>query len=278
MPATQQNINQVKDTIRNLLNLASNDAAAEGEVANALEFAQKMMAKYHLNESDIKEIDPLTIDRVDVSKLNYTNIHSYTLGKNPCSWESYLAQFIKEYIGSIIVYQEHSPSVKKTKHGTVAFDSEGFQQVKTKVVFNGPENDVYLAQNLFDEIALTISALARMKYGSHLRGDGRAYGDGFVCSLMKQLNFSKQQLLSTNKVPINNSTSLMVRAAHSLVKRKKLETTKYLKNQGIKLTNTQPSVINATSSAYADGQRDGKQFNTQDSRKNYDRTNQRRLT
>jgi len=51
-------LDNVKDTIRKLLNLAENDGAADGEIDNALRFARRLMHQHHLSEEDIDRSDP----------------------------------------------------------------------------------------------------------------------------------------------------------------------------------------------------------------------------
>jgi len=47
------NLDQIKERIRKLLNLANDDAAMGGEVRNAIAFAERLMATHHLSEADL---------------------------------------------------------------------------------------------------------------------------------------------------------------------------------------------------------------------------------
>lgn len=276
MSRSGQSIEQVKDTVRKLLNLAANDAAADGEIQNALNFAQKMMAKYHLSEADIPSDNPdiQQIDSVDVSNFTYKSGGSNSQGVSLSSWECGLGTFIQRFVGSVVVYQQTEKEVQKTTHGTIQFDNNGKPIKKQKMVFTGTEDDVTLCEQLFDEIALTISVMARMKFGSYLRGPGRAYGDGFVSSLFTKLKQS-QQLLAA---PTSDSTTLVIRATNALTLRKKNQAQAFLSSKGIRLGSAVSSKVKNYSDAYSSGQQDGSSFNASQSKKSYDRSSRKRLT
>ena len=55
-------IDKAKDTIRKLLDLAADDAAAENEIENAIRFARKLMDKHNLSEDDLPQADERIID------------------------------------------------------------------------------------------------------------------------------------------------------------------------------------------------------------------------
>ena len=120
-------LEQAKDTIRKLLNLAADDGAAEGEVDNALRFADRLMRAHHLSEDDIGEDDP-HVDAAREESWEFGEGEAWSTGQSFCSWEHQLAHFVNDLIGSTKYY--YNPSKIQRKDGRIIFDDGGRATVK----------------------------------------------------------------------------------------------------------------------------------------------------
>jgi hypothetical protein len=246
-------LDKVKERIRLLLNVANNSGSTDGEIDNALRFAKQMMLAYHLEEQDLKDSDPHT----KAAQLEFEQSKTFSLGKRDSSWESRLCGFVSHFFGSVGVYIENYQTEQKTKHGTIAFDQNGNPKMAKAIVFYGPKDECLLAKEMYEQLAITIAGMARLRYGGFLRGKGRDYGDGYVSGLMNSLHEQEYKLRNDS-----SSTGMIVHRGNQLALRKKEAAQEWLADtQGIHLAKAQKRKIGSSSGAYSSGRKDGENTN-----------------
>jgi len=248
-------MDQAKSTIRKLLNLATNDGAAEGEIDNAFRFADRLMRAHHLSLDDVEENDDPHQAAANEELWEFGQAHGKATGRHFCSWEKSLASFVNQFLGSTKCYLDghHRP---KTEYGTFEFDDRGRMKCESRMIFYGLEDEVTMAAEMFDQWRLAIAALARMKCGGALRGKGQHYGDGFVAGMLEKLREGRktEELTSDEK-----STALVVRT-NAIVTRKKERASSWLAHtKGIKLSTEYSSGRRTFDpNAYGQGKQDGR--------------------
>jgi hypothetical protein len=240
-------IDKVKDRIRKLLNLAENDAATEGEINNAVNFAQRLMQEHHITQEDIHT------HAADQERVEMNQEAAFTSGVKVCAWEHALANFVTEMIGSVGVYSAGTHNAT-TPHGTMLFDNKGQPCKRHKYVFYGEIEEARLATDLYTDLTRTIAAMARMRYGGALRGDGRDYGLGFVSGLRTKLSEAKTQAQT-------ETTALAVRCTQ-IVTQKRAAAGDWLKSVGVDLHRSTRRISGASNgNAYGQGKADGAKAN-----------------
>jgi hypothetical protein len=230
------NIDTIKDTVRKLLNLAKNDAAYDGEVENAIKFAQKLMAQHNISEADLIEAS---------TSREMSSTFAWGNGRTLCSWEIMLASFIRDFLGSVVTLINKNVTPRRTEIGTLSFDADENVVEGQSVHFFGIPEEALLAKNLYENLALTIATMARLKYGTALRKEGREYGDGFILGLYEKLEKAKQE----QKQLTQQSTALVVKK-YDLVKQE------YIKRGGTFGKKIGPKTVKVTR-AYNEGVKDG---------------------
>lgn len=236
----------VKDRIRKLLNVTAENNATEGEIENAMRAAKALMMAHHLSEADIAEHNAGVREEIRFAKAC-----TYTTYKGMQDWETRIGHFVIKFFGTVDWFR--SSDVNKTREdGTLIFDKDGRPETATRLTFYGPEEDVEMAREMFSELCLTVATLARMKFGSIYRPDGRSYANGFGDGLMTKLETVVQQLSNDSQ-----SKALVVQSEkHALAIRN--DAKKWL---GIKLVKGRKAYgsrrVNPT--AYNSGYTDGKE-------------------
>jgi hypothetical protein len=252
------NTDQIKKTVADLLRLAENDAAAEGEVENAIRFARRLMDAHHLSEEECR-LDP---HAAAAQKEIMGEQTIYGSVRTLAFWEQTLASFVELLVGSVGVYRTSKQIVRQ--NNIIQFDEAGEPQVKCGLVFYGPVEDINLACDLFDSLHQTIATVARLKYGGALRGDGRNYCEGFVVGLNTKLKEVKRQDLIQQE-----SRALIVRSTEIAKATKERAKLWLQENKDWKLRKSQKrqagSAYNAN--AFQDGITDGKNINPKVNRK-----------
>jgi hypothetical protein len=232
------NIEQVKDKIRKLMNVAKNDAASEGEIENAIRAAQALLMKHQLSEDEIGEAG---------RRHKMQQDKAFTRGRHVSTWECGLASFVRDFVGAVSVYKESNIPYK-------IFCEEGRSiQLKGAFTFYGPEEDVALAIELFSDLQLLIATMARRKYQGLFKGKGRMYAEGFTGGLNSQLQRSRAQLKRDK-----SSTALVVQSEkrNQVIRR---EATEWLnREQGVSLTTSSRRGNYNSATIYQDGFQDGK--------------------
>lgn len=249
----------IKDRIRKLLNLGADDGAFDGEVTNAMAAARALMLKHQIDDSDLERSDE---DRVE--ETVFGTGRAYSNNRFLSKWESALQYAISDLVGTVGCYRLSAE--QREKDGRLQFDKNGRPEMKTPLVFYGPESDVADAVVLFSEWQTTIATLAVMKHGGVFFGAGRNYAEGFAMGLLKKVRAIRQaetEQISAQKrgqlTGAAGAAALMVLSANQLMAKKKEAALDWLKNEkGIKLRKTGGSAGGKYDrNAYQAGLRDG---------------------
>lgn len=259
-----RNIEEVKQRIRKLLNVASGNAATEGEIDNAMRFARRLMIVNQLDESDIPttSTDP---HEAAADRETYSQTASLSISRNLSNWENDLAHVICALIGTVKFYQKSQKVLRKTAHATLKMnDRTGRPDRATQINFYGPEEDAADASELFEEWTQLIAAMARMKYGGALRGEGRCYAEGFVAGVersVESIKAEERKLIDQRQTltGVDKTTALSLVNATGLMKAKRERGSQWLADTaGVKLRNMRRTAAPiVSSSALREGIRDG---------------------
>ncbi len=158
--------NEVLNKIKKLLSLANDKAAFDGEVDGALRAVRNLMLKHNIEQADVDAHDPSK-----AQQTKFARRQTDSLGKDLSTWEAYLMVAICELIGTIKCYRTYNKT------------AEGF----TVIYFYGPEQDTETAKQMFIEWTEIIATMARMKFKTVFRGDGRSYAEGFAVGLQTKV-------------------------------------------------------------------------------------------
>lgn len=150
--------NNIKERLKKLLNLADDQSASSGEVANAMRMARKLMVEHGLSRDSLKDSEFL--------RLSVENI-----GKNLSTWEAQAAIFICDLVGYVTPIQGRG-----------------------RLDFFGPGEDVRTTADLYTLTRDTIKATALLLYDGWYRGDGALYAQGYVLGLSEAHKKASQQL------------------------------------------------------------------------------------
>lgn len=215
------NLERIKDTIRKMLDLAKDDAATEGEIRNALNFAQKLMDQHNLSEEDLPDADNrlLEIERAECGQFN-----AFTGSEKVAMWERYLASFISK-LTNVPNFLHHGTETVR-KNGLVQLGDDGNARRARRYVFYGITEDAQFATQLYEELQITLATLARLKYGSVYRNSGRDYCEGFTEGLHSQLE-------QVQEVP-SACTALVVKR-NEIVEAKQRRAAEFIESKGIRL-------------------------------------------
>lgn len=255
-------ITKIKEQVRKLMDLAGDDAALQThEAENALAFARRLMLKHNIDEA---ELASAKTPHEQAADEQYADAAGYSTFTRIMPWENVLATAIADLIGTTGVYIRGIVT-KKTEHGTLDFDAKGKEQQRTQLVFYGPQDDARDARDLFAEWSMVIFAMARMKYGQAIRGDGRAYAAGFARSLWDKVQkLAKKERLAVAGMnqdlleSTGGGTALALTQGLALVAAKKEAAKKWLrKAKGIKLHSRSSSGPGFGKDAYGAGKSDG---------------------
>lgn len=236
-----------KKIIRDMLRLAKDSGAAEGEIRNAVTMAKRLMDKHHLSEEDVaddiqpEDFEPLDLDDVEFAK------EATVCGANKISaWEQYLATFVIEFIGGVGCCVD--PVGPEKRH---------------ELVFFGIAEDVVLASEIFRELQAAVSEMARTRYGSLFRGDGRDYAEGFGMGLhgyLRELwpNEQYEHLLGNS----NKRAMIIANQRELICDQKKEAAEDWIEQQGFRIKEKGERRRRRTASfngkAFAEGKRDGR--------------------
>lgn len=251
-----KNESEIKDRIRKLLNVAKDDAATEGEIDNALRFAQAMMERHHLDEFDLAEepedqwkaVEAAVKDRVFVS-----------IGKAFHAWENHLAVFCSEFVGGVGVYRDCDKSKLARNHRGIAMLNEQEEPYKAvRFCFYGIAEDAMMAAELFHELWLTIRSMSRLRWGTIYTKDGGYYAQGFVSGLHGKLKINQAEQKKIVQSSNDSRALILIARRTDLVERKKKAATEWLETTGIKLKKgSGTSGANGSHQAWQEGFDDG---------------------
>lgn len=199
MPSVSH-IENVKRRIRGLLAIAADDSQFDGEVANAMELAERAMEAYHLERADV-EADGAGETPTD-EPMGETL--AACTGARLSTWESTLYRAVSSLVGSVKAYATQTDS-----------PVGAFQRAtrKAAVMWYGPADDARLAAELFEEWSHTIATLAVGKYRGCMRGDGARYAYGFASALQEH---AKRQARQRDNVFTDSTRAIVKRENGSL--------------------------------------------------------------
>lgn len=256
----------IKDRIRKLLNLAENDAATEGEIENAMRFAQRLMAEHCLTEADVQKVGEQSAEQV--AQARTYGKHAVPMGSSRTSqWEWDAACAVcGVFQGQVQVYRTHTQPVV-TPAGLPKFDDDGNPIERRHWVFYGPDAESVLAGELFLSVALAIQTMARLRYGSVWKGAGRSYAEGFAEALMLKVASENRDASARASLPSATGPgtgSALVLRSKEITKAIRHEAKNYLQREhGVKLSNRGGGSL-GTGKHYAGandaGRRDGSKF------------------
>jgi hypothetical protein len=259
------NLETVKSRIRKLLNLAGDDAAADGEIDNALAAARRLMLEHSINEADVKTAEEAyaALDRFDASSIEYGTTSVDATKRALSAWESTLTHVITGLVGTVKCYTNRS---HKTAHGTVRLDRNGRGFAQSTIVFYGPAEDARDAAELFREWSETILALGVLKHGGSHRGAGRSYCGGFAAGMLAKVTTTlRAERADVDRLhaATDTSTALVVlQNALEIQSQKRDAAAKWLRaEKGIHLSSRGGSRSGYSAGGYSAGFADGQRSN-----------------
>lgn len=254
-------LEKVKDTINKLLNLAENDAAAKGEVENAMRFAARLMEQHQLTEEDVR-LNRVDEKILDLENQTFAELSGYMGGNKFCHWESDAASFACAFVGGVKWY--YVEGVPYRINGILQYHTgkwAGQSQTRTRVTFYGIQEDVEMAFEVYNQLIMVIASMAKLKWGGVYRGPGRNYCEGFVKGIWSKWYSDQDSQKKLAKA--STSTALVVIDSRQLVvKRKEELATQWLEKSNKKLksaTKNRAGSFNAE--AQLDGRNDGHSYN-----------------
>lgn len=243
-------LDKIKERIRRCLNLAER-SDVEGEVNAAMAAATQLMSSYHLTREDIVRENGST----DCKEVVFGDAIAFTYGERLTGWQSSLANFCCDFIGSCKAYITRN--VPRRINGVIHLDHKGGSK-GSRITFYGPLEDAVFAAELFHEVCVATATAGRLRWGGFSHGAGGAYCEGFVAGL-KSANIKEMARLeahseSRSLVLRSKETALALRtqAEGWLERERKVRLGKPGKIKGV---NT-----NVNKEAYAEGKEDGKNY------------------
>lgn len=155
--ANNDSMARIVERIKKMRKVASNAAATEGEIENALRMASTMMLQHNIADEDLQE-------EVADQGSAFGRIAVFVNGLRCASWEMDLALYISALFGNVFCFSDRGGR-------------------RSRISFYGPIDSVERAVELFRELLVEIATLARLKYGGYAKGRGASYAEGFVAEL-----------------------------------------------------------------------------------------------
>jgi len=258
------NVDEIKRKLRAILAKTDDGSGAtEAEVANALAFARRLMVQHNISTEELGRPRNEHELAADAEAVEYGRACAWTQGQRLSAWESTLSAAIERLVGTVGRYRS---SVRPARRdGRALFSETGAPRRAVPIYFYGPVADARDATELFEEWALTISALGRMRYGNVYRGEGRSYCEGFAAALRDRVTRLQREERTRIEASQRGSLhpaekALVVQTADALglmaAKREQAEA--WLSRQGVELGRRGRSAGGEHhSGAYAAGKTDG---------------------
>lgn len=250
-----RDLDKIKSKILKLINLSEDVNASNGEVANAMNAATRMMAAHNLTRDDIdhsaKSGDP-------TQRVTMGRHCAVSIGTNLSTWECMLMHFVCDFIGYVAHYKTSLQYLRKD--GIAVLDDEGHQRKGCLIYFYGSSDSAEACVELYEELRDTICAMAQLLYGGWYKGDGAVYAQGF-CS---GLELARQKAIDAYKNSDDQTTALVLQDEKQqaiVIKRGK----DWLKKEhGIQLRKgSRRSGASGDAAAFSNGQRDGRNHGAQ---------------
>lgn len=247
-------IDKVKDRVRKLLNLAHDDAAAEGEIDNALRFAKQLMDEHHLSEDDLSQEPEDQYKQIENSPKCSQFV---SVSGRIYAWESGLSMFCARFVGGVGTYIDSRKTPARDHRGmAILHPRTNEPYAARRICFYGIAEDVALAAELFHELRLSIIASAILKFGGYCKGDGGYYCEGFVAGLREKTRKAEEQ---SKPLASDSKALVLVDRRKDLIERKKDAGNEWLKSQGIKLcSGSHRSGASGSSDSFHEGRSDGR--------------------
>jgi hypothetical protein len=260
-------IEKVKDTIRKLLNLANNEGAAEGEIANAMRFAARLMEQHQLSEEDVSKVDEKLLD-LEHAEMAQQSFFAHGEAESIQQWVSSAANFACSFVGGVKWYYQSAVPVRD-ENGILKLKRTGSPIRRTKMTFYGIAEDVEIAHQVYDELCMTIMAVARLRFGVVYRGSGRSYCEGFMAGLWNKWYNDQDQQRKLAHQPTSGSTALMVIDARKEIVARKEQLAKDWLSTKVKLGKgrSSRSQRDVDYDAYGTGKSDGSKYSASGSRR-----------
>lgn len=258
-------LDDIKRKLQGILAKAKQGSGAtEEEAQAALEFARRLMLKHQIDETDLQSGPARSVHEI-AADLEYGQAIGYSEGAKMSTWAKILAAAVKNLIGTVDAYSGRRNTVSRNLDNSVKFDELGLPEKGCQMIFYGPAEDARDAVLLFNEYCILVAAMARLKYGGALRGEGRSYAEGFVMALYKKVDQIKKD--EQRQIQSCQSSALILVSSLSLMQAKLEKAQQWLKEeQGVRLKKGTGGSGQHHSHAFDDGQVDGNNTNFQHQR------------
>lgn len=248
------NLAAIKEKIRRLLAVAENHASAEGEIETAMRVATQLMTAHQLSREDVANLS----EQDRAGRIAYGKHACFTFGANFTLWESRLANFCADFIGTCRFY--YASKIIRRRDGVAVIGDTGAPLLGTRITFYGPDDDAAFCCELFEEISVAIATLARLRWGGFARGAGGSYCEGFAEGLSEANRKELERLEDSSDA---QTRSLVLRSnANAIVIRKDAQA--WLeKSEGIRLGRGRGrSGVSSgfSSEAFSEGRSDGRKY------------------
>jgi hypothetical protein len=246
--------------IHGLLRLGADDGATEAEAASALRFARRLILNMGMTEEEVRaglEADASTLrdPHAVAADAEYTDAWEAGETRTAPTWEGILAGAMGRLVGTVRAYRTGAKEVRRPD-GTLRFESDGRPMLRPGIVFYGPVADVVLARELFTSWRTTIIALARMRFGGAIRGEGRDYAGGFVHAMSERIKaMAGEEVRELQDSSASTTALVRLEHAHAVMRAKVEAGAAYLASKGVRLGNSRR--VSYGGSAYAAGRADG---------------------
>lgn len=165
--------------VRKLLNLAKDSAAAEGEVANAMSFAKKLMDEYDLSEADVllKQTD----DQVALTDI--IEVEAFARNNQLPVWYISLHEVI-------ITLFDVRCMIRISPSGS-------FKGKRYSLVFYGLQRDAAMAVMFYNELRVIGLVSAKMAAAAQAKHFNRTFERSYFRGFVRRLVERAQQIKAT---------------------------------------------------------------------------------
>jgi len=251
-------VDAVKERIRRLLAVAKDGSGAtQGEIDNAIRFAQAELAKHQLSEEDLAEEPEEQYQRAEDAPKDQAPA---VIGSKCYHWESALGKIISRLVG--VPYYLDNAAGRHDRNGIARRDRNGKVRAAKAIMYYGIAEDAWLAAELFEELHETIVTMAMLKWGGAFRGDGGSYCEGFVRGIDKQVRNQQadEKKSAASQLDSGDSRGLvLIERRNDLIEHRIAVGKDWLLNEkGIKLgRGSGRSGASGSAAAYSSGRADG---------------------
>lgn len=189
------------EKVRKILSLANDESASEGEIENALKFAQKIMADFNIEQDEVD----LSPDDIDIELVDNDQI--------PNGERKYWFWDLLDVIGSAM-----NCRIIRANKLDEFFDKEGYKRYRTKKYYKiiGTREDRILVKEMFEFTVPLIRNLYQIRYKEmiekQLNQEGdylfitpptkkffiASYIEGFIQGLGQKLLQQKQEIIKSD--------------------------------------------------------------------------------